>query len=53
MHWLTDPDDPRVIAALTRRCTICGAKPDQPCTWQPPLNRLIHQDRAERGVVAP
>jgi hypothetical protein len=56
MHWLTNPDDPRVIAALTRRCGICGAKPGQPChnisPDSPQLNRIIHQDRAERRVVA-
>lgn len=46
--YLSDRTDPRVVVALTRKCTICGAKPDNDCTWNgKPLNRIVHLCRAE------
>lgn len=47
LDWLSDPDDPRVVFALTKRCGICGAPPKEKCL-RPIYKRLIHQDRAER-----
>lgn len=49
LDYLADRTDPRVISALTRKCTICAAKPDQDCVNPvgQPLNRIVHQYRCD------
>lgn len=49
---LTDPDDPRIMAALNRSCDICRAPVGQPCTnpirpGHPLPGRLVHLGRLE------
>ena len=50
LRYLTDPDDPRYIAAMKRKCEVCGATKGHPC-WntidseKPLPNRLIHHGR--------
>jgi hypothetical protein len=35
--WLSDRDDPRVVAALKRRCPSCNAQPSERCTLRSPM----------------
>ena len=47
---LADPDSPRVLKALTRRCDLCKAAVGELCTntirpGQPLPGRLIHLGR--------
>lgn len=55
MKWLTDRGDPRVIRALGRKCGICGAGKGEDCRnpYGGTLNRIVHMERAEKGIVAP
>jgi hypothetical protein len=43
---INDPDSTIVRDALTRRCIVCKAKPNQPCTniygASPLKGRLVH-----------
>ncbi len=50
--FVTDPDDPRYLAALARRCTICKANIGADCRntvtpGQPIPARLVHIERME------
>lgn len=51
LDWLDDRADPRVIAALERRCGICRAEPGVDCRhpWETSeqLGRVVHLSRAE------
>lgn len=53
---LSDPNNPVVQAALTRKC-VCGAKPGQPCASilpKPfPDRRLVHYVRVEQWDIQP
>lgn len=46
LDWLSDPDDPRVVFALTKRCGICGHGPGVKC-GDPIYKRLVHLDRTD------
>lgn len=52
---LADPENPVVIAALTRKCG-CGAKPGETCVSilpRPfPDKRLVHYVRVEQWDIA-
>lgn len=52
LAYLEDRTDPRVQAALTRRCGICAAVPDDDCQhpWGGTLGRVVHQERAEQHL---
>lgn len=51
LDYLNDRADPRVITALTRRCSICKADPGVDCRhpWETTetLRRVVHLCRAE------
>lgn len=50
LAWIADPADPRVKAALSRRCGICKATPDHNChntvRDEPLAGRIVHIERA-------
>lgn len=52
--YLTDDTDEHVRAALQRSCSICKAKPGVVCRHpfecDEPLNRVVHQARAEAAI---
>lgn len=49
MDWVNNPNDARVVAALTRKCGVCGAEEGVRCRSLTivPLNRLVHLYRIE------
>lgn len=55
--YLSDRSDPRTVLALTRECSICKAAPGSDCRnpWRdaPPMDRIVHQDRAESHLDKP
>ena len=54
LAWLNDPADARVLAALDRKCGICGVKPGQNCRhpWETKdvFDRVVHLERAEQHI---
>lgn len=55
LFYLTNRNDERVQAALTRTCTICAATPNQDCRnpWdlKPlPLGRIVHLCRVQADM---
>jgi hypothetical protein len=54
LDYLSDPADPRVVEALKRECSICKAKPRDPCRhpWETsePLDRIVHLARAQHHM---
>ncbi len=50
LAYLSDPDDPRVKAALGVECQLCKAPPGAQCGW-PIGPRLIHEIRIPEKVL--
>ncbi len=53
LAYLSDPNDPRVVEALTRVCTVCGAAVGAWCANpgpRPVLNRLVHLSRVQHEM---
>lgn len=52
-HWLTDRNDPRVQAAIAKKCGICPAKPGQDCHHggHPLLRGIIHEARVPQKLI--
>lgn len=52
--WSCDPDDPRVVAALTRKCDACGTPAGRRCLMLGrPLasGAVVHQIRVPEKLL--
>lgn len=52
LGWLSDPADPRVVAALLHTCPSCKAKPSRRCglSGETPTG-IVHQIRIPEDVL--